>query len=515
MRRVLFLLLAGMVLTSAAGLAVADIIKLNTGGRVIGRIVEEDETQVVVETPNGRTVIMREDILSIERGEDLKGIYKKRLGDIDKGSAKDHYSLGLWCKENKMAEEYEEHMLRAIELDPEYAPPHEELGYVLYRGKWMNYEDACKAKGWKKYEGKYYPAKDAEALEQGLVKVSGKWVSKEALEKERSKRLRKIRKYEKAAEGARIEEIEVPEDIQQLLEMARDPDPAKRLAAYGALHSKGKVARDLLAKLLFQERAKYRKKVVGYFTNNKGTIRRKLAAIIGARRRKAVSIIFDKTIYPDANHGRSGQPKVDEAVNALRLVYDTPFEFYLQKNSSVQERWAEYKKIIDLVNKFTDASIQMGEEKKAISKQVGDKIAMWKVMAPRGAFEALEYNKKVKTTLTKEERACIDATNRYRMMLGRRPLRIHEGLVQAARKHSECMEKNGFFSHNCKIHGGPAARCRKEGAPYAGENISTGPRTGEGAFRSWYNSSGHHRNMLSHRSIGVGKSGRLWTEDFG
>ena len=79
----------------------------------------------------------------------------------------------------------------------------------------------------------------------------------------------------------------------------------------------------------------------------------------------------------------------------------------------------------------------------------------------------------------------------------------------------ECMEKNGFFSHGCKIHGGPASRCRKEGAPYAGENISTGPKTGEGAFRSWYNSSGHHRNMLRHRSIGVGKSGRLWTEDFG
>jgi uncharacterized protein YkwD len=516
MKRFFILVMVSTAIVAAAGFALADIIKLNTGGRIIGKIVEEDESQVVVETPTGRTVVMREDIASIEPGETLQDIYKKHLNEMDANSAKDHHKLGLWCKENKMAEEYEKHMLRAIKLDPEYAPPHEELGYIFYRGKWMEYEDACKAKGWKKHEGKWYPAKDVECMEQGLVRVAGKWVSKEALEKERKARLSKIRKYERAAASTKIEEIKVPDELQQLLEMARDPEAAKRLAAYDALHAKDKLARDLLAKLLFQERAKSRKKVVGYFKNNKGSIRKKLAKYVEDRRRKARAIIFDKTIYPDANHGRSGQAKVDEAVNALRLVYETPFEFYLQKNSTVQERWEEYKKTIELVNKYTDARIRLDEEKKEISREVSDAVAMWKVMAPRGSAETLEYNKRIKTTLTKEERACIDTTNQYRMMLGRRPLRVHEGLVQAARKHSQCMKDNNFFSHGCKIHGGPATRCRKEGAPYSGENISTGPKMGAGAFRSWYGSSGHHRNMLAnHRFIGVGNAGRLWTMDLG
>jgi uncharacterized protein YkwD len=516
MKRILILLVLTVTFLALAGLAVADIIKLNTGGKVTGKIVEEDESQIVIETPTGRTVIMREDIASIERGGELKELYSKRLGEINKNSAKDHYKLGFWCKDNKMAEEYEKHMLRAIELDSEYAAPHEELGYVFYRGKWMTYEDACKAKGWKKYEGRWFPAKDAECMEQGLVKAAGKWVSKEALEKERKARISKIRKYEKAAANTKIEEIKVPDDIQLLLEMAKDPDPAKRLAAYEALNSKGKLGKDLLGKILFQERAKSRKKVVGYFKNNKSSIRKKLGKYIEDRRRKARAIIFDKTIYPDANHGRSGQPKVDEAVNALRLVYETPFEFYLQKNSSVQERWEEYKKIIELVNKYTDARINTSEEQKEISREVSDSIAMWKVMAPRGSFETLEYNKKVKTTLTEQERACITATNEYRMMIGRRPLRIHEGLVQAARKHSQCMKDKGFFAHDCRTHGSPAKRCRKEGAPYSGENISTGPKMGVGAFRSWYGSSGHHRNILmNHRFIGVGNAGRLWTMDLG
>lgn len=516
MKRTFFLTAAILVLAATAGFALADIIKLNTGGRVVGKIIEEDESQVVVETATGRTVIMREDILSIERGEELLDIYRKRLKEISQDSARDNYELGLWCKENKLAEQYEKHMLRAIELDSDYAPPHEELGYVFYRGKWMTYEDACKARGWKKYEGGWYPAKDVEALEQGLVKVEGKWVSKKAIEEERAARFKRIRKYEKAAAGTKIEEIEVPEDVQKLLEMARDPDPAKRIAAYDALYAKDKVARDLLAKLLFQERSKHRERVVGYFKNNKASIRKKLGALVEKRRQTARSIIFDKTIYPDANHGRSGQPKVDEAVNALREVYETPFEFYLGKNSTVQECWEKYKEIIALVNKYTDVNIKLGEEQKEISKLVGDVIAMWKVMAPRGSFETIEYNRKVKTTLTEQERACIDATNEYRMMLGRRPLRIHEGLVQAARKHSECMKENGFFAHDCRTHGSPAKRCRKEGAPYSGENISTGPKMGVGAFTSWYGSSGHHRNMLmNHRFIGVGNAGRLWTMDLG
>lgn len=515
MKRAAFVLAVTALLLTATALALADIIKLNTGGVVRGKIVEEDEWQVVIQTPHGRTAIDREDIASIERGGDLADLYRKRLRKIDHASARDHYELGLWCKENKMAAEYEKHMLRATELNPQFAPPHEELGYVQHRGKWMTYEEACEAKGWKKWEGRYYPPRDVEAFEQGLVKIDGKWVSRKALEVKHEARLRKIRSYEKAAEKVKIEEIEVPEDVEQLLKMAKDPDPAKRIAAYEALYSRDKLARDLLAKLMFQKRAKDRDKVTGYFKNSKSSVRQKLAALVTDRRKKALSVIFDKTIYPDANHGRSGQPKVDEVVNALRLVYETPFEYYLTKNSMVQERWEKYKETIALVNKYTDARLSVSEEQKEISKKVGKIIAMWKVMAPPGSGQVLAYNKKVKTSVNEQERACIDKTNWYRMMMGKRPLKIHEGLVQAARKHSECMVKNKFFSHGCKIHGSPAARCRREGAPYRGENIHWGSRTGIGAFWSWYHSSGHHRNILGgHCFIGVGQHKNHWTQDF-
>jgi uncharacterized protein YkwD len=516
MRRSIFALVVGVTILAAAGLAVGDIIKLNTGGRIVGKIVEEDETRIIVQTPTGRTEIMREDIESIERGGDPVDIYKQHLKMIDDSSAKDHYQLGLWCKENKLADEYEKHMLRAIELDPKFDAPHKELGYEFYRGKWMTYEDACTAKGWVKYEGRYYPPETAKRLEQGLVNVEGKWVSKEALEKERSERLSTIRKYEKAAADTKIEEVKVPQEIEKLLEMARDPDAAKRTAAYEALYAKDKLAKDLLAKVLFQDRAKTRDKVIGYFKSNKSSIRGKLASIVQERRANALKVIFDKTIYPDANHGRSGQPKVDEVVDALRAVYESPFDYYIEKSSTVQELWAGHKAAVDLVNKYTDARVNLEDDKKEISEEVGEIICMWKAMASSEWIDVLSYNKTVKTTLTEEERACIDKTNWYRMMLGKRPLKIHEGLVQAARKHSECMNKNNFFAHDCKIHGSPAARCRREGAPFRGENIANGMKSGVAAFWGWYTSSGHHRNMLAgHGCIGVGNCDRLWNMDLG
>jgi hypothetical protein len=38
-----------------------------------------------------------------------------------------------------------------------------------------------------------------------------------------------------------------------------------------------------------------------------------------ARREAALKVIFDLKIYPDADHGRVGQPAVDEKVNAVVL----------------------------------------------------------------------------------------------------------------------------------------------------------------------------------------------------
>ena len=50
-----------------------------------------------------------------------------------------------------------------------------------------------------------------------------------------------------------------------------------------------------------------------------------------------------------------------------------------------------------------------------------------------------------------------------------------------------------------------------------GENIAFGYPSAESVHLGWYNSSGHHRNMVlgSYYQIGVGRSGTYWTQNFG
>lgn len=116
----------------------------------------------------------------------------------------------------------------------------------------------------------------------------------------------------------------------------------------------------------------------------------------------------------------------------------------------------------------------------------------------------------------------MDATNAYRVLMGKPLLEIDERLVRAARKHSQEMVDLGYFAHASPVaeHKSPGQRCALEGYSGGGaENIATAA-DGQGAFVGWYTSSGHHRNMLGgHRQFGVGRAGEFpgntFTQNFG
>ena len=117
-----------------------------------------------------------------------------------------------------------------------------------------------------------------------------------------------------------------------------------------------------------------------------------------------------------------------------------------------------------------------------------------------------------------EEKNCIKATNRYRMLMGKSPDECKPKMVHCGRAHSTEMKKLGYFSHTS-----PTKRNRTFGqragnfkTSASSENIAQGQATGQGAFNGWYHSPGHHRNILgSHGTTGVGTFQRTWTQMFG
>jgi len=93
-------------------------------------------------------------------------------------------------------------------------------------------------------------------------------------------------------------------------------------------------------------------------------------------------------------------------------------------------------------------------------------------------------------------------------------------LWRASYKHSEDMEKNGYFSHYSQNGDSPWDRAKREsnGAFIANaENIAINSVAAAGAIEAWKRSNGHCKNMMnaSRTSMGVGSSNRYWTQMLG
>jgi uncharacterized protein YkwD len=132
--------------------------------------------------------------------------------------------------------------------------------------------------------------------------------------------------------------------------------------------------------------------------------------------------------------------------------------------------------------------------------------------------QVLAANAQLAPKLDPEEARCILDLNLTRNLLGLKPVAIDPPLVACARDHSADMEKMGFFSHESPVAGKktPWDRAKNFNTSASGENIAAGVIEGAAANRMWWHSPGHHKNMLGdHKRVGVGRSGRLWTEMFG
>jgi uncharacterized protein YkwD len=130
----------------------------------------------------------------------------------------------------------------------------------------------------------------------------------------------------------------------------------------------------------------------------------------------------------------------------------------------------------------------------------------------------LAANSQLAGRLEAEEARCVLDLNLTRNLLGLAPLRIDLVLAAAARDHSTDMESLHFFSHDSPVPGKatPFDRAQRAGTTASGENIALGMLDGAAANLAWWHSPGHHKNMLgNHARVGLGASGRYWTELFG
>lgn len=121
------------------------------------------------------------------------------------------------------------------------------------------------------------------------------------------------------------------------------------------------------------------------------------------------------------------------------------------------------------------------------------------------------------------EMEVVRLVNIERQKEGLAPLAASSALSNVARKKSEDMAVNNYFSHTSPTYGSPSNMMRTFGinSSYSGENIAKGQQSAQSVVNAWMNSSGHRANIMnpSFKTIGVGhyKSSNgtnLWTQMF-
>ncbi len=128
--------IGGAVLVAALVIAVgawADVIVLTNGDRVEGKIVEETESIVKIETEFGPITLAKRGIKQIIREGPVNAEYKEKAKEL----AKEHVKLGLWCNEKGLGKEARKHFEMALKFDPDNEDARKALGYVKKDDKWV------------------------------------------------------------------------------------------------------------------------------------------------------------------------------------------------------------------------------------------------------------------------------------------------------------------------------------------------------------------------------------------
>lgn len=159
----------GFLAVFAAGLVRGDTVRLTGGGTLRGQVLAEKSTakSIVLKLDGGRgeVTLDRAQIQEIISDKTPTQQYEE-MKAAAKDTAEDHFRLAEWCKDNRLTKQRREHLLRAVELEPDHERARSALGHVRRDGKWLTPEEQKTAQGLVRYNGRYMTPQEKELLER-------------------------------------------------------------------------------------------------------------------------------------------------------------------------------------------------------------------------------------------------------------------------------------------------------------------------------------------------------------
>ena len=221
--------------TALCRVAVGDVFLLTGGGRVVGELLNPDqtprETYAIKTESGGQITLSRSQVDEWLRPRPAVVEYEKirpRHPDTVEGQ----WALVEWCREHTLLAEREVHLERILELAPDHEKARRALGYFKRDGKWTTEEQIRKKDGFVRQGGRWVLPQEVDIKEERKeVKLAqGEWFKKLSQWRDWIGTNRTMLAYQN------IQQINDPDAVPALASTLReDPDDQARLLCIEAL----------------------------------------------------------------------------------------------------------------------------------------------------------------------------------------------------------------------------------------------------------------------------------------
>lgn len=149
----------------------ADLVKLNNGGELRGKIVQNGNTKqsIRLETLTGAVVVVGTDqtqfVTMRSAAVEEYETRARRLGPAN-DSWEAHWELSEWCRQRSLSAQRQVHLRRVTELAPDFEKAQTALGRVWNDGAWIDRDELMASKGYVKYKNKYITPQELEIIEK-------------------------------------------------------------------------------------------------------------------------------------------------------------------------------------------------------------------------------------------------------------------------------------------------------------------------------------------------------------
>lgn len=169
----------------------ADTVYKKDGGKIRGKILEENAEYVKIKAYGSIYKIERDNIAKIERDGDVGREYQSRKKKLKDWDEKGWLKLGEWCLDKELNPEAIDCFYKVIAINPNNEDARYELGHRKHKGKWLTSGEYYEAKGYVRYRGMWVTKADKEKYDSGLVRDGKEWVSQEEYQKRLEARRKK------------------------------------------------------------------------------------------------------------------------------------------------------------------------------------------------------------------------------------------------------------------------------------------------------------------------------------